>query len=81
MNIFIENTGDRVLFSAVIDMRAYSLIKKQTSSQMLYFEICEVLENIKFAEHCWTTASNFQQQFGRIACLISNVSIQAQLIV
>ena len=48
---------------------------------MLYFEICEVLENIKFAEHCWTTASNFQQQFGRIACLISNVSIQAQLIV
>ena len=71
-----ENTGDGVLFSATVGMRASSLIKKYTPSQILYYEISEILQNIIFAEHCWTTLSNFHQQVGRIACLISNVSIQ-----
>ena len=75
MQIFSkENTSDGVLFSAVVGMRA-SGHRKRTLSQILYYEIFKILQNIIFAEHCCTTASNFHQQVGYIACLISNDSI------
>ena len=54
-----ENTGDGVLFSAVVDMWAYNLSKKRTPSQMLFYENWEVLQNIRFTEQCCATVSDF----------------------
>lgn len=48
---------------------------------MLSYEICEILQNFIFTEHYWATASNFDQHFWRIACFISNTSIQSQFAV
>ena len=36
---------------------------------MLCCETCEVLKKISFKENCWSTASGFQEHFGRIAFL------------
>ena len=60
----MENAGDGVLLSADAGMRAYTF----------FCETCEVLQNIIFKENCWTTDSDFEHRFGRIACFISNNS-------
>ena len=39
---------------------------------MLSCEICEVLQNIMFLKNCWSTAADFQEHFGCIACFISS---------
>ena len=57
-------------FSAVVGMRDYNLIKERK----IYYEICDVIQNIIFPEYCWSTASNFWLEFRCIACLISNNS-------
>ena len=41
---------------------------------MISRETCEVSENIVFKEICWSTASDFWEHVGRIACFISNKS-------
>ena len=41
---------------------------------MLSCETCEALQNITFKGNCWSTASNFYEHFGCIACFISNKS-------
>ena len=44
-----------MLFNAVAGMRASCLIKQQTTSQILFYDICEVLSSIIFAEFCGRT--------------------------
>ena len=41
---------------------------------MLSYETCEALKKISFKENCWSTASDFQEHFGRIACFIRKKS-------
>ena len=41
-----------------------------------YYEICEVLQDIIFPEHCWITASNFLQQFW-MYCLLNQQFINS----
>ena len=41
---------------------------------MLSCESCEVLKKISFKENCWSTGSDFQEHFGRIACFIGKKS-------
>ena len=50
-----ENTGNGILFSTVADMQAYSF-PKWISSNMLFYENCEILKNTNFTEQCCTTA-------------------------
>ena len=47
----------------------------------VFYEICQVLQNLIFTEDGWATASDFQQHFGHIACFISNKSTISQLTV
>ena len=70
-----ENTGDGVLFSAVVDMWAYNLSKKRTPSQMLFYENWEVLQNIRFTEQCCATVSDFLWHFQCVTCLINDKSV------
>ena len=67
----LENTCDGVLLSTVAGMRALQALQKYNTSQMLSCETCEVLKKISFKENCWSTASDFQEHFGQIACFIS----------
>ena len=50
------------------------LYRKVASSQMLFCETCEVLQNIIFKENCWPFASDLQEHFGYITCFNSNKS-------
>ena len=69
-----ENNGKDVLFSAVADMWL-TTFSKETPSQKLFYENCDVLQKVIFTEHCCATASNFVQHFQFITCLISNKSV------
>ena len=50
---------------------------KRTSSLMLFYENCEVLQNIIFAEQCCATASDFLWHFQCITWFISDKSVQS----
>ena len=44
---------------------------------MLSCQTCKVLRKIRLKENRWSTASNFYEYFGRIACFISKKSTTA----
>ena len=81
INIFTKTTGDRVLWSTVVGLRAYSMDAYSFTSKGIshrYFLVklmkfcrASVLHNTTY---CWATASNFQQHFWRIACFINLVT-------
>ena len=67
-----------VLFSAIADMWFIAFPKGTDafhSSQMPFYEYCEVLQNIIFTEQCCTTASDFLWHFQCITCFISDKSV------
>ena len=41
---------------------------------MLSRKTCEVLKKLSFQKYCWSTASDFQAHFRRIACFVSKKS-------
>ena len=67
------HASDSVLFSTVEGLRAYSFINRDSILD-IFCEICEVLQNLIFAEDSWATASDFKQHFKHITCSISNQS-------
>ena len=52
---------------------------KGTSSQMFFYENCEVLQNINFTEQCCATASGFFWHFQCITFFISDKSVQSYI--
>ena len=48
-----------VSFLVQLETCGLSVFQRETPSQMLFCENCEVLQNIIFTEHYWATASDF----------------------
>ena len=48
---------------------------------MFFYKNWEVLQNVGFTEQCFATASDFQWHFQCITSLISDKSVQSQLVV
>ena len=47
----------QVLFNIKLQGSGVQLYKKETPTQVFYFEFCEILKNTFFKEHLQTTAS------------------------
>ena len=56
MFLKISQTSQAPLFNKVVVLRACNFVK-ETPTQMLSCEICEIFKNSYFEEHLWTTAS------------------------
>ena len=80
----MKNASDDELFSTV-ELQTWGLTvlrKRNSITDALLWNLWSLQKIIStFAEDCWATASKFQQHYERIACFISNKSIQSQLTV
>ena len=52
-----ENTCARISFLIKLQAKVYNFIKKETLTQVLCCQFCEISKNTFFTEHLWATAS------------------------